>query len=93
MRKAMVTRTIKTSVVQFLLVNVETQGVRVDEVRISRAPKDKEKLLKQIKTQRDTDFEKVVSIISISEEQTLLGMDEETFIKNAIKIEKEIKND
>lgn len=82
-RKPMVTRTIITTKVDVLSMNVTNGEALNSSLVLPRTYKDDEKLLKILKNTYDTDTVKVVHIIDKTEVETLYGMTEEDFILNA----------
>lgn len=80
MREPMVTRTIKTTEVTVLAVNVEQGEACNETLTVSRTYSDDKKLLKVLKETFDTDTFKVVSIIDKHEVETLYGVTEQEFI-------------
>lgn len=78
-----VTRTITTTKVTAMVVNIERGETETKALTLPRTYKDKEALLKQAKKVFDNDNEKVVAILDSKEEQTLYGMTEQMFIEHA----------
>lgn len=83
MRKPMVTRTITTTVVTILGMDVEKCEPMNATFTVPRTYKDEEKLLKAVKAIGETDTFKIVKIVDTQVQETLYGMDESTFIANA----------
>ena len=90
-RKPMVTRTIVTTEVNAMCLDV-TRGEPFNKlIVLPRAYKDNIKLLKQLQAEYDTDELKVVHIVSKKEVETLYGMTETEFINNAMKLNPETR--
>ena len=83
MRKPQVTRTIVTTQVTVLCLNVETGEPFNETVIVPRTFKDDKKLMKKISEIVDTEAVKAVHIVDKVEVSTLYGMTEEEFIKAA----------
>ena len=83
-RKPMVTRTITTTKVNAMCVNLETADVFNKEVILPRTYKDEKKLLKAVENVVNSDKEKAVQIVDSSEVETLYGMTEQSFIDSAM---------
>lgn len=82
-RVPMVTRTITTTKVIVMCVDVEAGEVFSKEVTVPRTYKDNESLLKTVKPIIETETLKAVSIASKTEIETLYGMTEQNFIEHA----------
>lgn len=82
-RKPMVTRTIETTKVTVLCLNIETAEPFNKTVTVARTHKDENKLLKLVKEIAETSTEKVVHIVDKEVISTLYGMTEDKFIANA----------
>ena len=82
-RKPMVTRTIITTKVNAMCVNLESAEVFNKEVTLPRTYKDEKKLLKAVENVVNNDTEKAVQIVDSSEVETLYGMTEQDFIDSA----------
>lgn len=90
-RKPMITRTIVTTEVTCICVDI-TKGETFNETIIMpRTYTDDKKLLKSVQNYFDTDERKAVSIVNKKEIETLYGMDEATFINNAVKLDNETR--
>lgn len=83
MRKPMVTRTIKTTVANVMCLNIETGEPFNKTVEVPRTYTDENKLMKAVKAVAETDVEKCVHIVDVREKESLYGMTEEDFLKNA----------
>ena len=82
-REPMVTRTIKTTVVSALCLNIETAEPHTETFTMPRRYKDEATLLSKVKAKYDTDNVKVVSLVEVHEQETLYGMTEIDFVKSA----------
>lgn len=82
-RISMVTRTIETTKVLALCVNVATQTTCENEYILSGTFKDNSAVLKALVKVANTDDTKVVHIISTETVETLYGMSEQDFIASA----------
>ncbi len=86
-RKPMVTRTITTTQVTALCMDIHKCEPCNITVVLPRTFKDEEKLLKAVRGQVDNDDVKVVHIVDKQEVETLYGMTEQDFIKGAVKLD------
>ena len=82
-RVPMVTRTITTTKVNVMCVDVEAGEPFNKEVTVPRAYKDNESLLKTVKPLIETETVKAVHIVDKTEIETLYGMTERYFIEHA----------
>lgn len=82
-RPQMVTRTILTTKVNVLCMDVNTAEPFNREVILPRTYTDEEKLLKKVRSIVDTDTVKAVHIVDTEVVKTLYGMPEQKFIDNA----------
>ena len=83
MRK-MITRTVIKTTADCLCMNVTEGKAETRHFEIGGRYESKEQLLKKVQKVFDTDTFKVVSVTSSVEEEVLLGMSEEDFIRNAV---------
>lgn len=83
MRKPMVTRTIILTQVTALCVNPQTAETFEDEFTLTGKIADKDKVLKRLSKQYNTEDCTIVSIRELKEVNELYGMDEADFIKGA----------
>lgn len=82
-RVPMVTRTMTTTKVNVLCMDlVDAEPVNKD-ITLPRTYKDENKLFKAVQTILDTDELKAVQIVDKEEIETLYGMTEQEFIENA----------
>lgn len=82
-RKPMVTRTIVTTKVNVLCIDIQSAEPFNKEVILPRTYKDEKKLLKKVEAVVNTEGIKAVHIVDKSEVETLYGMEEQDFITNA----------
>lgn len=83
MRKLMVTRTIISTSITALCVNPQTAETFEQEFTLIGKIADKDKVLKRISKQYNTDDCTIVAIRELKEVNELYGMDEADFIKGA----------
>ncbi len=82
-RIPMITRTIVTTKVNVMCLDVEAgEPINLD-VTVPRTYKDEKKLLKVVKESIETDTLKAVHIVDKEEVETLYGMTEQEFIRFA----------
>ena len=82
-RQPMVTRTITTTKVSVLCLDVVTQETVTKEITVPRVFKDEAKLLTKVKPLVETDTIKAVHITGAEVVETLYGMPEHEFIAHA----------
>lgn len=82
-RKPMVTRTIITTSVIVLCLDVNSAEPFNETVTLPRTYKDDKKLLKSVEEVINTDTVKAVHIVDKKEIEILYGMTEQDFINNA----------
>lgn len=82
-RKPMVTRTIVTTKVNVLCLDIKTAEPFNQLVTLPRTYKDDKKLLKKVEEVVNTDDVKAVHVVDKEEVETLYGMTEQDFITNA----------
>lgn len=83
MRKPMVTRTIQTTEVSVLCIDLIKSEPFNKEVTLPRTYKDEKSMLKKAAEMIDSDEVKAVHIAHSEVKETLYGMSEEDFIANA----------
>ena len=83
MRK-MITRTVIKTNAECLCMNVTEGKAEIRHFEIGGHYESKEQLLKKVQKVFDTDTFKVVTVTGSVEEEVLLGMSEEDFIRNAV---------
>ena len=82
-RRSMVTRTIETTKVLALCVDLSTETPYKAEFTLSGTFDTEKAIMKALKKVGDDDVHKVVSVLSTEVVETLYGMDEQDFIANA----------
>lgn len=87
-RPRMVTRTMKELKVNVLCLNTETREPFNKEFILTGVYSE-DKLMNELRKNYESETLKLVQIVDIRKEETLYGMSEIEFIKNAKKIEKE----
>lgn len=87
MRKAMVTRTIESTRVNALCLDIQTAEPMNKEFNLSGTFKDESKLLKAVQKAFDTDELMVVHIVDSEVVNTLYGMDENEFLAHATELD------
>lgn len=90
-RKPMVTRTIITTKVNVLCIDITSAESFNKVLTLPRTYKDDKKLLKAVESVVNSDTEKAVHVVDKEEVETLYGMDEQTFIDNAIILDPETR--
>lgn len=83
MRKPMVTRTIKTSEIEVLCVDIEKSETVLKTVTLPRTYKDEKTILKRLDGNGALENLKPVHVVSVTVNDTLYGMSEDEFITNA----------
>lgn len=83
MRKPMITRTIISTLVTALCVNPQTAEAFEQEFTLTGKIADKDKVLKRVSKQYNTDDCAIVAIRELKEVNELYGMDEAVFIREA----------
>ena len=79
----MVTRTIVTTKVNVLCIDINSAELFNKDVILPRIYKDEKKLLKKVEEVVNTDDVKAVHIVDKEEIESLYGMPEQDFINNA----------
>lgn len=82
-RKPMVTRTIVTTKVNVLCLDIESSESFNKSIVLPRTYNDDKKLMKRVEDVVNTDTVKGVHVVDKEEIVTLYGMDEQKFIENA----------
>ena len=90
-RKPMVTRTLISTSVTVLCLNVETAEPTNELFNIARTFKDDDKLMKALKAEHETDDLKLVHIVHKEEVEKLYGMSETDFMKYAHELDPETR--
>lgn len=83
MRKPMITRTIISTSITALCVNPQTAETFEQEFTLTGKIADKDKMLKRVSKQYNTDDCTIVAIREFKEVNELYGMDEAVFIREA----------
>ena len=83
-RTPMITRTITTTKVTLMCLDVQAGEPMTETVTIPRAYKTDEEILKKVKPIIETDTLKAVHVVDKEVIETLYGMDEQKFIENAV---------
>ena len=92
-RKPMVTRTIVTTKVNVLCLDIKSAEPFNKVVTLPRTYKDDKKLLKKVEEVVNTDDVKAVHIVDKEEVETLYGMAEQDFITNATILDPETRRE
>lgn len=82
-RLPMVTRTITTTKVNVLCLDIEHVESCIKVITIPRTYKDEETILKKVKPLLETESLKVVHVVSTETEEALYGMTEQEFVELA----------
>ena len=82
-RKAMVTRTVQTTIATALCLNTITAEPFNETVTLSGTFKDKKSLMKAVKNLIENEEISVAKIVDVTIEEKLYGMTEQDFINNA----------
>lgn len=90
-RVPMVSRTITTTKVNALCLNLETKEAFNKEVVLPRTYKDMKRLDRALSNLIDNSTEKFVSVVGSEEVETLYGMTEQEFINSAKILDKETR--
>ena len=90
--KRMVTRTIELNTYTVRTMNIETAEVRDIDYTVGTTYKPGD-VLKQLRVEYETDTFKLVAVINHTTETRLYGMDEQTFINNAVILPPRTKSD
>lgn len=90
--KRMVTRTIELNTYTVRTMNIETAEVLDIDYTVGASYKPGD-VLKQLRTEHETDTFKLVAVINHTTETRLYGMDEQTFINNSVILPPRTKSD
>ena len=90
-RKAMVTRTITTTQVNVLCLDIVAGEPFNRQVTLPRTYKEDKKLMKAIEEVVNTENVKAVHVVAKEEVETLYGMSEQDFINNAVVLDNETR--
>ena len=91
MREKMVTRSMKVTNAQALMVNLETQETETQVISIPNVFKDDKALMKALTKSYEGSTLKPVHVLSSSVEEKLYGMSEKTFLENAVALDPETR--
>ena len=90
-RKPMVTRTIVTTKVNVLCLNLTTCEPFNLDLILPRTYKDDKALMKKVSEQVDNEEQKAVHITAKEEVETVYGMTEQDFIEHAVELDPETR--
>ena len=90
-RKPMVTRTITTTQVNVLCLDIVAGEPFNQQVTLPRTYKEDKKLMKAIEAVVNTENVKAVHVVAKEEVETLYGMSEQDFINNAVVLDNETR--
>ena len=90
-RKPMVTRTITTTQVNVLCLDIVAGEPFNQQVTLPRTYKEDKKLMKAIEAVVNTESVKAVHVVAKEEVETLYGMSEQDFINNAVVLDNETR--
>ena len=90
-RKPMVTRTITTTQVNALCLDIVAGEPFNQQVTLPRTYKEDKKLMKAIEEVVNTENVKAVHVVAKEEVETLYGMSEQDFINNAVVLDNETR--
>ena len=90
-RKPMVTRTITTTQVNVLCLDIVAGEPFNQQVTLPRTYKEDKKLMKAIEEVVNTENVKAVHVVAKEEVETLYGMCEQDFINNAVVLDNETR--
>ncbi len=82
-RVPQVTRTIPTTIVKLFCVNTEDRSTFEQNITLPRTYKDEQKMMKAVEKVLDGEPIKAVSILGYEIKETLYGMSEADFIRQA----------
>ena len=91
MREKMVTRSMKVTNAQVLMVNLETQATETQLVAMPNVYKEDSKLMKALTKTFEGSSLKPVHVLSTEVVDKLYGMSEKTFLDNAIELDPETR--
>ena len=91
MREKMVTRSMKVTKAQTLMVNLETQETTTEFISMPNVYKDDKALMKALTKSYEGSTLKPVHVLSSSIEEKLYGMSEKTFLENAVELDTETR--
>ena len=85
-RKPMVTRTITSTEVDVLCLDITTGNPFTQHVSLTRTYKDEAHVLKAVKAEIESDTVKAVHVTKYEKVENLYGMTEQKFMENAEKL-------
>lgn len=91
MREKMVTRSMKVTNAQVLMVNLETQATETQTIAMPNVYADDTKLMKALTKTFEGSTLKPVHVLSSQVIEKLYGMSEKTFLDNAIELDPETR--
>ena len=91
MREKMVTRSMKVTNAQVLMVNLETQATETQAITMPNVYKDDAQLMKALTKTFDGSSVKPVHVLSSQVIEKLYGMSEKTFLDNAQELDPETR--
>lgn len=91
MRKAMITRTVESTVFDVFCVDASTQTTETKTFKLAGRVKDADKALRKLRAEHETENVKLVYIVDSRLEQRLYGMTEEDFVANAVELDENRK--
>lgn len=91
MRKPMVTRTMKTTLVNVMCLNIETAEPFNNVVELARTFNDEKKLKKAVENVINSDTVKAVHIVDTKVLEKMYGLSEDDFIKYATELNPETR--
>ena len=91
MREKMVTRSMKVTEAQVLMVNLDSQQTSTIQVDMPNTYKDDSTLMKALVKVYDGTDNKPVHVISTNIKERLYGMSEKTFLENAQELDPETR--
>lgn len=89
-RERMVTRTIETTVCEYIALDIISKETVQDYVEITGIT-DEKKTLDLVKKEIETDTFKVVAILNTSKHERLFGMKEQEFFNMAVELDPETR--
>lgn len=92
-RPRLVTRTVKETHVTVLCLNTQTGEPYNEEITICGSFENDEKLLKHVAKKYNSEIHKAVHIVDKEVTNTLYGMPEDEFVKNASVMPDRVKED
>ena len=91
MREKMVTRSMKVTVANVLMVNLETQATETQAIQMPNTYADDAKLMKALTKSYEGSTLKPVHVVSSTIHEKLYGMSEKAFLENAKELDPETR--